>query len=87
VYGPTDHPTHPCLFQCIKEVEEEKGRGGGREEGGGGVEEGEGDQAESAQPTEIVEEGQMRKISTDIFLHQFPQTPLVYLSLPLPNIS
>jgi hypothetical protein len=51
------------------------------------VEEGEGDQAESAQPTEIVEEGQMRKINTDIFLHQFLQTPLVYLSLPLPNIS
>jgi hypothetical protein len=70
-----------------------KGGGGGggerrvREEGSGGVEDGEGDQAESAQPTEIVEEGQMRKISTDILLHQFPQTPLVYLSLPLPNIS
>jgi hypothetical protein len=36
---------------------------------------------------EIVEEVQMRKISTDILLHQFPQTPLVHLSLPLPNIS
>jgi hypothetical protein len=31
--GPADHPTHPCLFQCIEEVEEE-GRGGAREEGG-----------------------------------------------------
>jgi hypothetical protein len=34
-----------------------------------------------------VDEGQMRKISMDILLHQFPQTPLVYLSLPLRNIS
>jgi hypothetical protein len=34
-----------------------------------------------------MEEGQMRKIATDILLHQFPQTPLIYLSLPLPNHS
>jgi hypothetical protein len=25
--GPADHPTHPCLFQFIKEVKEEEGRG------------------------------------------------------------
>jgi hypothetical protein len=29
----------------------------------------------------------MRKVATDILLHQFPQTPLTYLSLPLPNHS
>jgi hypothetical protein len=33
---------------------------------GGGVEKEEGDQAEGAQPTERMEEGQMRKITTDI---------------------
>jgi hypothetical protein len=32
--GPADHPTHPCLFQCIKEVEEEEGRGEGGMSGG-----------------------------------------------------
>jgi hypothetical protein len=51
------------------------------------VQEGEEDQAKSVQTTEIVEKGQMRKISMDILLHQFPQTSLVYLSLPLSNIS
>jgi hypothetical protein len=29
----------------------------------------------------------MREIATDILLQQFPQTPLTYLSLPLPNHS
>jgi hypothetical protein len=84
--GPGNHPDHPC-WHCLKEIEKEEGRGGRREEGGGGVEEERGDQAESAQPTERMEEGQMLKIATEILLHQFPQTPLTYLSLPLPNHS
>jgi hypothetical protein len=51
------------------------------------VEVGEGAQAERAHPTERGEEGQMRNISTDSLLPRLPSPPLVYLSLPLPNIS
>jgi hypothetical protein len=68
----------PAVFASADPVRTGVGR---RENGGGRIKEEKRDQAEGPQPTERAEEEQMRKIATDILLHQFPQTPLAYLSL------